>query len=254
MNYELMENNKVFLKGEVVSEPVFSHEVFGEGFYELNLNVKRLSDNFDIIPITVSERLLSINNFSVGSMVAIKGQFRSYNKMVDNKSKLLLTVFVRDLIDYDESMNSNIIELSGFICKEPIYRTTPFKREICDMLLAVNRAYNKSDYLPCIAWGRNARFVKNIAVGQKVCLTGRIQSREYQKKLGDELTTKTAYEISISKIWVNTDDNILKVGSENLLDANLTKEAILVDKNSKIVPMGACSHLEGVSVATEKSC
>lgn len=206
MNYELMENNKVFLKGEVVSNPQFSHEVFGEGFYELNLNVKRLSDNYDIIPITVSERLLSINNFSIGSVVAIKGQFRSYNKVVDNKSKLLLTVFVRDLIEIDDSMNPNIIELSGFICKEPIYRTTPFKREICDMLLAVNRAYNKSDYLPCIAWGRNARFVKNISVGQKVCLTGRIQSREYQKKLGEETTTKTAYEISISKIRIEDED------------------------------------------------
>ncbi|MBQ9792850.1 MAG: single-stranded DNA-binding protein [Clostridia bacterium] len=254
MNYELMENNKVFLKGEIVSTPVFSHEVFGEGFYELNLSVKRLSDNFDIIPITVSERLLSINNFSVGSMVAIKGQFRSYNKMVDNKSKLLLTVFVRDLIDYDEGMNPNIIELSGFICKEPIYRTTPFKREICDMLLAVNRAYNKSDYLPCIAWGRNARFVKNIEVGQKVCLTGRIQSREYQKKLGDELTTKTAYEISISKIWVNSEDGVLKLNSENTLDKQLAQDGILVDKNSKIVPMGACSNLDGVTLDSKESC
>ena len=254
MNYELMENNKVFLKGEVVSKPVFSHEVFGEGFYELNLSVKRLSDNFDIIPITVSERLLSINNFSVGSMVAIKGQFRSYNKMVDNKSKLLLTVFVRDLIDYDESMNPNIIELSGFICKEPIYRTTPFKREICDMLLAVNRAYNKSDYLPCIAWGRNARFVKNIEVGQKVCLTGRIQSREYQKKLGDELTTKTAYEISISKIWVNSDDSVLKLNAENSIGQEFNQDGILVDKNSKIVPMGACSKIESLTLATEESC
>lgn len=206
MNYELMENNKVFLKGEVVSKPVFSHEVFGEGFYELNLNVKRLSDNFDIVPITVSERLLGDSKFEIGNMVAIKGQFRSYNKLVDNKSKLLLTVFVREVIELDESMNPNIIEINGFICKEPIYRTTPFKREICDVLLAVNRAYNKSDYLPCIAWGRNARFVKNIKVGQKVCIIGRIQSREYQKRVNDnESLVKTAYEISISKIRLEDD-------------------------------------------------
>ena len=203
MHYELMENNKVYLKGEVVSEPVFSHEVFGEGFYELNLNVKRLSDNFDIVPITVSERLLQGGEFKVGNTVAIRGQFRSYNKLIDNKSKLLLTVFVRELTQPESIVNPNLIELTGFICKEPIYRTTPFKREICDVLLAVNRAYNKSDYLPCIAWGRNARYVKNIQIGQKVCVFGRIQSREYQKRLSEtETQTRVAYEISISKIKV----------------------------------------------------
>lgn len=201
MNYEFMENNKVFLIGTVQSEPQFSHEVFGEGFYELYLSVKRLSEHNDIIPITISERLLNDRDFKIGNTIAIKGQFRSYNKLVDNKSKLMLTVFVRELTEVDESMNPNIIELSGYVCKPPIYRTTPFKREISDLLLAVNRAYNKSDYLPCIAWGRNARFIKNATVGQKVFLSGRIQSREYQKKISDqENLTKTAYEISISKI------------------------------------------------------
>ena len=220
MNYELMENNKVFLKGEVISKPVFSHEVFGEGFYELNLNVRRLSDNYDIIPITVSERLLTDSKFEIGNIVAIKGQFRSYNKLVDNKSKLLLTVFVREIIEIDDSMNPNIIELNGFICKEPIYRTTPFKREICDVLLAVNRAYNKSDYLPCIAWGRNARFIKNIKVGQKVCIIGRIQSREYQKRINDnESLIKTAYEISISKIRLEDEkgEHLLNLIDDNII-------------------------------------
>jgi single-stranded DNA-binding protein len=203
MNYELLENNKVFLSGEVVSKPVFSHEVYGEGFYELNLAVQRLSDHSDIIPITVSERLLGNGDFDEGKMVSVKGQFRSYNKMVDGKSKLILTVFVRETFENDDNMNPNIIELSGFICKEPIYRTTPFNREICDLLLAVNRAYNKSDYLPCIAWGRNARYIKNSPIGQKVFISGRIQSREYQKKLNDsEVLTKTAYEISINKIII----------------------------------------------------
>ncbi len=224
MNYELMENNKVFLKGEVASTPIFSHEVFGEGFYELNLKVKRLSDNFDIIPITVSERLLGDNAFDVGKMVAIKGQFRSYNKVVENRSKLLLTVFVRELIELDDGINPNIIELSGFICKEPIYRTTPFKREICDVLLAVNRAYNKSDYLPCIAWGRNARFVKNIKIGQKVSIIGRIQSREYQKKVNEnESLVKTAYEISISKIRLDGNEE-KEVDLLNLNDAAISSE------------------------------
>jgi len=204
MNYELLENNKVFLNGEVVSKPIFSHEVYGEGFYELNLSVQRLSDHNDIIPITVSERLIGNGEFDIGKKVSIKGQFRSYNKMVEGKSRLLLTVFVREVGEMDASMNPNIIELSGYICKEPIYRTTPFNREICDLLLAVNRAYNKSDYLPCIAWGRNARYIKNSPIGQKVFISGRIQSREYQKKIGEgEILTKTAYEISINKILLD---------------------------------------------------
>lgn len=229
MNYELMENNKVFLKGEVVSSATFSHEVFGEGFYELNLKVKRLSNNFDIIPITVSERLLVDNAFDIGKMVSIKGQFRSYNKVVENRSKLLLTVFVRELIELDDGINPNIIELSGFICKEPIYRTTPFKREICDVLLAVNRAYNKSDYLPCIAWGRNARFVKNIKIGQKVSVIGRIQSREYQKKVSEsESLVKTAYEISISKIRLDDEEekstDLLNLTSNSTLELDEVNE------------------------------
>lgn len=201
MNYEQMNNNKVYLRGEVITEPKFSHELYGEGFYEIELSVPRLSDQKDIIPVTISERLLNNKDFKIGATIALKGQFRSYNKIVDGKSKLMLTVFVRELVEIDETINPNIIELNGFICKPPIYRTTPFKREICDTLIAVNRAYNKSDYIPCIAWGRNARFVKDIAVGEKVFVVGRIQSREYQKKvLEDEILIKTAYEISINKI------------------------------------------------------
>lgn len=216
MNYELMENNKVFLKGEVVSEPVFSHEVYGEGFYELNLKVDRLSENHDIIPVTVSEKLLNSDSFALGNIVSLRGQFRSYNKLVDGKSKLLLTVFVREIIDLDDSMNPNVVELSGFVCKEPIYRTTPFGREICDILLAVNRAYNKSDYLPCIAWGRNARYIGSVSVGQKLDIIGRIQSREYQKKLSDtESETRVAYEISISKIRLANVDSTHKDLSED---------------------------------------
>ncbi|MBO4412866.1 MAG: single-stranded DNA-binding protein [Clostridia bacterium] len=201
MNYELMNNNKVFLCGKVSSEPEFSHETFGEGFYEIKLSVPRLSEHMDIIPVIVSEKLLSKDIFQVGKTIAIKGQFRSYNKIVDEKSRLMLTVFVREIIEVDSTMNPNIIEIEGFICKQPVYRTTPFKREICDVLVAVNRAYNKSDYLPCIAWGRNARYIKDISVGTKVSIVGRIQSREYQKKYSEtEIETKTAYEISVNKI------------------------------------------------------
>ncbi len=205
MKYELLSNNKVFLCGTIKTQPQFSHESFGEAFYEIQLSVKRLSNQDDLIPITISDKLLT-KEMKVGTNLAIKGQFRSYNKVEDGKSKLMLTVFVREVIEYNETMNPNIIEITGFICKEPTYRTTPFKREICDVLIAVNRAYNKSDYLPCIAWGRNARFVKNLEIGKKVNLVGRIQSREYQKRLETgEIITRTAYEVSINKI---SDDEI----------------------------------------------
>lgn len=201
MSYELMANNKVYLRGKIVKEPEFSHEVYGEAFYELDLSVQRLSDYNDIIPVTISERLFDTEDFSMGKEISVKGQFRSYNKLVGDKSKLMLTVFARELVENDETVNPNIIELSGYVCKPSIYRTTPFKREICDMLLAVNRAYNKSDYIPCIAWGRNARFVRDIEVGRKVFVSGRIQSREYQKRLSEEeVETRTAYEISINRI------------------------------------------------------
>ncbi len=200
-----MENNKVFLKGVIDSEPVFSHESFGEGFYEVMIRVNRLSENFDNIPVIVSEKLLS--SFVLGKTISISGQFRSYNKLTDGKSRLILNVFVRNIIELDDSMNPNVVELSGFVCKEPVFRTTPFGREICDVLIAVNRAYNKSDYLPCIVWGRNARFVKDINVGQKVQIVGRIQSREYQKRLADDSVEKRiAYEISVNKISIPSEE------------------------------------------------
>ena len=213
MSFEF-NNNRVYLYGKVVSEPVFSHEVYGEGFYDINLEVNRLSEQYDIIPITISERLFKDNELKAGTYLAVNGQFRSYNKFVDGKSKLMLTVFVREIIEPVPNQNTNIIELEGYICKEPIYRTTPFKREICDILLAVNRAYNKSDYLPCIAWGRNARFVSNLAVGEKLYLTGRIQSREYQKRIDENHTeTRIAYEVSISKL--SEEDNLQYLLKEN---------------------------------------
>ena len=197
--------NKVLLSGKIVTEPVYSHSVYGEAFYEMMLAVPRLSSHEDILPITISERLMTDREIGAGSFICAEGQFRSYNKIEYGKSRLMLTVFVRELLDAPP-VSPNHIELEGYICKPPVYRTTPFKREICDILLAVNRAYNKSDYIPCIAWGRNARFVKSIAVGQKIYITGRIQSREYQKKLSEtEFETKTADEISVNKILFDGD-------------------------------------------------
>lgn len=201
MNYWQEKNNRVFISGEIVTKAEFSHEVYGEGFYEMNVLVKRLSGQGDILPVTVSERLITDKDLKVGVTINALGQFRSYNKLVDGKSKLMLTVFIRELVDETYVKNPNSIVLTGYICKPPVYRTTPFNREIADILIAVNRSYNKSDYIPCIAWGRNARFAKNLAVGEKIAVSGRIQSREYQKKVtDDDVRTLTAYEVSISKL------------------------------------------------------
>ena len=201
MDYVTEKNNRVYFMGEIVSEATFSHEVYGEGFYEFYVRVMRLSGQADILPVTISERLIKGNDLKIGSQLCALGQFRSYNKLENGKSRLMLTVFVREVLAEAQGKNPNSIVLSGYICKPPVYRTTPFNREIADILLAVNRAYNKSDYIPCIAWGRNARFVQNLKVGDRVALSGRIQSREYQKRLSEtEAVTMTAYEVSVRKL------------------------------------------------------
>ncbi|MBR2340833.1 MAG: single-stranded DNA-binding protein [Clostridia bacterium] len=201
MNYVTEKNNKVYVMGEIVSDAIFSHEIYGEGFYEFFVKINRLSGQADVLPITLSERLIQDGMLEKGKTICAEGQFRSYNKLENGKSRLMLTVFVRELLKEIPDRNPNNILLSGYICKPPVYRTTPFNREIADVLVAVNRAYNKSDYIPCIAWGRNARFVKNLGVGDRVAISGRIQSREYQKRYtDDDVRTMTAYEVSVSKL------------------------------------------------------
>ena len=205
MNSIYEKNNVAHISGKVAEEPQFSHLILGEGFYNLKLEVPRLSLESDTIPVTISERL--IDNVQVGDELSIDGEFRSYNRFSEGKSRLILTLFAKELTDFDDERNSNIISLTGYICKEPIYRTTPFGREICDCLVAVNRAYNKSDYIPCIAWGRNARFIKSLGVGVKISLIGRIQSRKYQKKIDDEkFENRVAYEISIASVSLAGED------------------------------------------------
>ena len=195
-------SNLVTLCGEVVQNPTNYHEIYGEKFYEVMLAVNRLSGMTDLLPVSVSERLLG-DNFVAGNKITIVGQFRSYNKTIGERSKLMLTVFVKDVLPFDESINANNLLLDGYVCKTPVYRTTPFNREICDVLVAVNRQYNKSDYIPCIVWGRNARFAATLSVGDHVSIQGRVQSRNYQKKLDDDtVETRTAYEVSVSKIVV----------------------------------------------------
>ncbi len=212
MNTNYLENNHLVLVGKVASEKRYSHEIYGEKFYIFNLEVVRLSSTVDIIPITVSERLLTSINLELGNSLKVEGQFRSYNNYENEKNKLILTVFAKEIkeVNVEESKEetSNEVKLIGYICKKPIYRQTPFGREIADILLAVNRAYNKSDYIPCIAWGRNARFCENMEVGTEVSLTGRVQSRIYEKKHEDgTVEERVAYEVSIASLEiVNKED------------------------------------------------
>lgn len=216
------ENNYLVLIGNIVSDKTFSHEIYGESFYLFNLEVPRLSGNEDIIPITISERLIANFDLSIGRKVVVEGQFRSYNSYENERNRLVLTVFAKDIMEYNEDPEeqkekiSNEVVLNGYICKKPIYRQTPFGREIADILLAVNRAYNKSDYIPCIAWGRNARFCENMEVGTEVKIVGRVQSRTYEKKFEDgRVEQRVAYEVSIGSLEViNKDEESNETSAE----------------------------------------
>lgn len=201
-------NNMIILCGTVHEAPIFSHEVFGETFYTFKLKVNRLSGHCDVLPVIISERLISNNEIILGERYFIEGQLRSYNIITDNKSRLQLQTFAREIRPDENGDDINQITLNGFICKPPVYRVTPFSREIADVLIAVNRAYGKSDYIPSICWGRNARYCQQLNVGESICVEGRLQSREYQKKLDDEtVINKTAYEVSVSKLTVYRDEN-----------------------------------------------
>lgn len=204
MTDKTMENNQVVIMGIIAGGFTYSHEIFGEGFYMVDVEVPRLSDSTDLIPLMVSERLLDVTRDYTGTMVMVTGQFRSYNRHEEKKNRLILSVFAREVEMIDEvgeSAKSNMIYLDGFVCKEPIYRKTPLGREIADLLIAVNRPYGKSDYIPCICWGRNARFASSFEVGTRCAIWGRIQSREYMKKLSEETAEKRiAYEVSVNKL------------------------------------------------------
>ena len=230
MDTNYLENNYLTLVGKVTGEKKFSHEIYGERFYIFNLEIPRLSGVADIIPITISERLINEDTLTEGQKLLVKGQFRSYNSYESEKNRLILTVFAKDIRIISEEEQSeeenemtkkdvvtNEVVLIGYICKKPIYRQTPFGREIADILLAVNRAYNKSDYIPCIAWGRNARFCQNLEVGSQIKLVGRVQSRTYEKKHEDgSVETRVAYEVSVGSLEViEENDNEITVETEN---------------------------------------
>ncbi len=206
------ENNHIILVGKVTSDKRFSHEIYGEKFYIFDLSVPRLSGNDDVIPVTISERLMPNGNIELNSKIVVEGQFRSYNSYNEGRNRLVLTVFAKDIkfledqeseVEAKKDFISNEVTLIGYICKKPIYRQTPFGREIADILLAVNRAYSKSDYIPCIAWGRTARFCENMEIGTEIKLVGRVQSRKYEKKYEDgTVENKVAYEVSIGSLEV----------------------------------------------------
>lgn len=217
MDTNYLENNYLTLVGKVTGEKEFSHEIYGERFYTFKLGIPRLSGNQDIIPITISERLIGEDTLQEGKKLLVKGQFRSYNSYENERNRLILTVFVKDVIEVEEDENqeeeeneivkkdtiTNEVVLVGYLCKKPIYRQTPFGREISDILLAVNRAYNKSDYIPCISWGRTARFCQNLEVGSQVKVVGRVQSRMYEKKYEDgTVQNRIAYEVSVGSLEV----------------------------------------------------
>lgn len=212
MTDKIFDNNQVSVAGEVVSEFEFSHEVFGEGFYCLHIQVGRLSESFDVIPLMISERLMDVKADYRGKYIEVLGQFRSYNRHEANRNRLVLSVFAREVNiceEEDSEVKPNHIYLDGYICKKPVYRKTPLGREIADLLVAVNRPYGKSDYIPCICWGRNARFAEKFQVGEHIQLWGRIQSREYQKKISEnEVERRVAYEVSVSKLECLEEENV----------------------------------------------
>ena len=220
------QNNYIMLVGKITSEKKFSHEIYGESFFNFDLEIPRLSGISDIIPITISERLIANFDLNIGKQVVIEGQFRSYNTYEDSKSRSILTVFVKEIREKGEDEEikvPNEVQLVGHICRKPIYRKTPFGREIADILVAVNRAYNKSDYIPCITWGRNARFCENMQIGTELKLVGRVQSRPYEKKHEDgTVEQRTAYEVSISSLeFVNKEDE-----PNNIEETATTEEAM----------------------------
>ncbi len=206
MTEKVIENNQVTIMGEIISDFTYSHEIFGEGFYMVDVRVQRLSESYDIIPVMISERLMDVDADYRGMFISVNGQFRSYNRHEEHRNRLVLSVFAREVEfveGLEESSKTNQIYLDGFVCKEPIYRKTPLGREIADLLLAVNRPYGKSDYIPCICWGRNARYANHFRVGERCVIWGRIQSREYMKKLDEEtVERRIAFEVSVSKLEV----------------------------------------------------
>ena len=212
----IYQTNKAVVSGIVATPLKFSHKTYGEIFYTFILGIERRSGYVDEINVMISERLIYERPPEERDFVEIIGQVRTYNETADGKNKLNVVIFAREIdIEPEDTYYENYIFLEGFLCKPPVKRTSPLGRDICDLMVAVNRMYNKSDYVPCIAWGRNARFVQDLTVGSRIMLSGRIQSREYQKRLSEEeVVTMTAYEVSVSKLATVDEGAVLDLERE----------------------------------------
>ena len=218
-------NNRIIAAGRLEGAPVLSHEVMNEPFYTGTLAVRRLSGAVDRLPVTLPGKLLACVPAAEGQLLTVSGQVRSYNKVVDGAGRLMVTLFVQSLSEARESDTLNKVTLVGALCKPPIYRSTPFGREICDMMLAVNRAFGKSDYIPCIAWGRHAQYAARFGVGEKICLPGRLQSREYQKLMDNgEYITRSAYEVSAFTLESASPEREFPLEPRPIIDARIAFE------------------------------
>ena len=218
-------NNRIIAAGRLEGAPVLSHEVMNDPFYPGTLAVRRLSGAVDRLPVTLPGKLLACVPAAEGQLLTVSGQVRSYNKVVDGAGRLMVTLFVQSISEARESDTLNKVTLVGALCKPPIYRSTPFGREICDMMLAVNRAFGKSDYIPCIAWGRNAQYAARFGVGEKICLTGRLQSREYQKLMDNgEYITRSAYEVSAFTLESASPEREFPMEPRPIIDARIAFE------------------------------
>ena len=204
----IYETNKITACGQIKSPLQFSHKTYGEAFYTFELGIERRSGYVDEINVMISERLIYETPLQVGDFVEITGQIRTYNETVEGRNKLNVVVFAREIIiNEDMVYYENYVYLEGFLCKPPIKRTSPLGRDICDLMIAVNRMYNKSDYIPCIAGGRNANYAETLGVGTKIFIEGRIQSREYKKKFEDGTSeVRKAFEVSILKLEEDADE------------------------------------------------
>lgn len=187
--------NYITIRGSLLELPVFSHENHGRRFYRFTLEVARLSGTLDLLPVIAEEQLISALDPCGGEMLTVTGQIRSHNRRTETSRQLLIFIFATGIVAEDgESINDVILE--GLLCREPTYRRTPLGREICDVMLAVPRAFRRADYLPCILWGRTAQEIARCHTRDRIRICGRLQSRVYTKLTESGSVERTAYEVS----------------------------------------------------------
>lgn len=233
-----MENpgNRIVAVGRFDGGLELSHEVMNEPFYTGSLVVKRLSGAADRLPVTIPGKLLTTDGVITDRPVMVQGQVRSYNKVVDGSGRLMVTLFAQSVAECSDNETLNKVAITGALCRPPVYRSTPFGREICDMMLAVNRAFGKSDYIPCIAWGRNAQYASRFNVGDRIKLTGRLQSREYQKlQENGEYLTRMAYEVSAFTLEADDGLDDVRPYTPRIYAPDPTEEPVRIPADDPII-------------------